>query len=51
MEIVAKPDMVEIHVKVTREELGMLVRDMKQDCTNSDPYAVTREFLNHIASL
>ena len=52
MEIVSKsPELVEIHVKVTRQELDQLRSDMDADCTASDPYPVTLEFYNYLSSL
>lgn len=42
---------VEIHVKMTRKELEDLVSDMDAECTNSNPYDVTEDFMNYLRRL
>lgn len=46
-----RPETVEIHVKITREELGQLYCDMRSDCTSSNPYDVTEDFMNYLKEL
>lgn len=51
MEFVRKPEEVEIHVKMTRTELGHIVADMRDGATRDDPYEATREFMDYLKGL
>lgn len=52
MEIIKPPsEWIEIHVKMTRTELANLVDDMEGDCTNSNPFMSTEEFLTYLKGL
>lgn len=42
---------VEIHVKLTREELESLVYDMENGFVISNPYTVTHDFFNYLQRL
>lgn len=46
-----KPNTVEIHVKMTREELDDILSDMRSGCTATNPYAATEELTTYLKGL
>jgi hypothetical protein len=44
-------DTVEIHVKMSRDELADLLHDMNHDITAEDPYQATEDFMDYLKGL
>lgn len=46
-----KPEMVEVHVKMTRTELIKVLSDIESGEACTDPYAATKDFMDYLKGL